>query len=156
MPLDLTAPVTLPGYLIEVAFDPPRYFSTRGVQLWATHTWVSSGWVYTEDKLELPGGDPAFTQLILSQGVVGRVVRVWMFYGNTASDANTVLTYEGVIDGAPSLVNGITLTLFDRAIATLYAPRRRVRAELGFSVLPQRGLKIVWNGITIVFKDQAQ
>src|SRR6185295_8938231 len=149
-PSDLAAPVTLPGYLIEIAFAPVRYFSTRGVQTWATHTWVSSGWRFTTDRLSLPGGDPAMTQLILSQGVVSRRVRVWMFYGMVADDTNTQLLYDGVCDGAPTLVGSITLALFDRAMAVLFAPRQRMRPELGFSVLPQKGLKLVWNLTTFV------
>jgi hypothetical protein len=154
MPLDVSAPVTRPGYLIEIGFAPVRYFSTRGVQSWGGHTWVSSGWQFSGQQLILPGGDPAMTQLILSQGVVGRAVRVWLFYGATASDTNTEVTFVGVIDGAPSLINDVRLTLFDRAMAVMFAPRQRFRPELGFSVLPQKGLRIEWNNTVIVFKDQ--
>lgn len=154
MTANYAAPVTLPGYLIEVDFAPVRYFSTRGLQLWANQTWVSSGWVFTDGKLVLPGGDPEMVRLILSQGIVGRVVKVWSFYGQTADDTNTQLLYVGVCDGASNLVGSITIGLFDNAISVLYAPRRRFRPELGFSVLPQKGLKIVWNSITIIFKDQ--
>jgi hypothetical protein len=151
--VDLTAPVTLPGYLIELDFVPPRYFSTRGAQMWAGLTWVSSGWSFTADKLSLPGGDPTMTQLILSQGVVARRARVWMFYGLTADDTNLQLVYDGVCDGAPNLVDPLELALFDRTAAVLFAPRQRIRPERGFSVLPQKGLKIVWNNITFLFKD---
>jgi hypothetical protein len=154
MPLDVTAPVTLPGYLIEIDFAPPRYYSTRGLQTWASQTWVSGAWIFSGQQLALPGGDPAMVQLILSQGVVGRVVRVWTFYGNTATDTNTELTFAGVCDGAPSLIGDIRLTLFDRAMAVMFAPRQRFRPELGFSVLPQKNFRIEWNGTTIVFKDQ--
>jgi hypothetical protein len=151
--LDLDAPITKPGYLIEIDFDPPRYFSTRGVQGFSDLTWVTSAWVFSTNKLTLPGGDPAMTQLILSQGVVGRRVRVWTFYGDYADDLNTVLTYDGVIDGASNLAQSIALGLYDRAIAVLYAPRQRISPELGFSVLPQKGRKIKWNETTFVFKD---
>jgi hypothetical protein len=154
MPLDTSAPVTRPGYLIEIGFAPVRYFSTRGLQSWSGHTWVSSGWVFSGQQLTLPGGDPSMTQLILSQGVVGRVVRVWLFYGEVATDTNTELTFSGVIDGAPALINDVRLTLFDRAMAIMYAPRQRFRPELGFSVLPQKGLRIDWNNVVIIFKDQ--
>jgi len=151
-PALLASPVTLPGYLIEVEFDPPRYFSTRGVQTWAGNTWASSGWIFN-GKLSLPGGDPAMTRLILSQGVVGRRVRVWTFYGETADDTNTELTYDGVADGASDLTGNTSINLFDNSIAVLFAPRRRIRPEYGFSVLPQKGLRIKWNGVVLIFKD---
>ena len=155
-PSDLAAPVKLPGYLNAIDFAPPRYFSTRGVQTWAGNTWVSSGWRYTDDRLNLPGGDPAMTRLILSQGVVSRRVRVWLFYGLIADDTNTQLVFDGVCDGAPNLVDSISITLFDRAMAVLFAPRKRIRAENGFSVLPQKGFKLQWNLVTFEFKDDAK
>jgi hypothetical protein len=149
----LTAAVTLPGYLIEFDFSPPRYFSTRGLQNWASKAWASSGWTFDADKLSLPGGDPAMARLILSQGVVGKRVRVWIFYGNFADDTNTQLVFDGVADGAPSLVGSVVVTLFDQSIAVMYGPRARIRADGGFSVLPQKGLKIKWNGTTFQLKD---
>ena len=150
---DLTAAVTLPGYLIEVDFDPPRYFSTRGLQNWAGQEWASSGWTFADDRLSLPGGDPAMARLILAQGVVGRRVLVWLFYGSAAADTNTELVFDGVTDGAPTLVGSVVLTLFDQTISVMYAPRARIRADGGFSVLPQKGLKIKWNATTFQFKD---
>lgn len=152
-PADLAASITLPGYLIEVDFDPPRYFSTRGLQTWASQTWASSGWTFANDKLTLPGGDPAMARLILSQGVVGRRVRVWIFYGAFADDTNTELVFDGVADGAPNLVGSVAIALFDQSIAVMFAPRQRIRPEGGFSVLPQKGLKIKWNGTTFLLKD---
>jgi len=152
----LSSPVTLPGYLIEVDFDPPRYWSTRGPQLWGGKTWVSHAWQFSVDKLTLPGGDPNMTALILAQGVVGRQVRVWVFYGSFVDDTNTELLFDGVCDGAPNLVDPIDLKLFDQAIPVLFAPRQRIRPELGFSVLPQKGVKVQWNNITIEFKDSAK
>ena len=149
----LAAPVTQPGYLIEVDFDPPRYYSSRGLQTWASQTWASSAWTFADDKLTLPGGDPAMARLILSQGIVGRRVRVWLFYGTTATDADTQLVFDGVADGAPTLVGSVVVTLFDQSIAVMYAPRARIRADGGFSVLPQKGLKIKWNGTTFLLKD---
>jgi hypothetical protein len=154
MTANYAAPVTLPGYLIEVDFAPPRYFSTRGLQTWGSQTWVSGAWVYTDGKLTLPGGDPEMTRLILAQGIVGKQVKVWTFYGQTADDTNTDLLFVGVADGASNLVGSISIGLFDNAVSVLYAPRRRFRPEFGFSVLPQKGLKIVWNSITFILKDQ--
>jgi hypothetical protein len=152
-PADLAQPITKPGQLIEIDFSPPRYFSTRGVQGYGGKTWVTGAWVFATDRLTLPGGDPAMTQLVLSQGVVGRRVRVWTFIGDYADDTNTELTYDGVIDGASDLIDPVTLMLFDRSISVMYSPRQRIRADTGFSVLPQKGLKITWKGIKFVFKD---
>ena len=149
----LAAPITQPGYLIEVDFDPPRYFSTRGLQTWASQTWASSGWTFADDKLTMAGGDPAMARLILQQGIVGRRVQVWLFYGNFADDTNIQLVFDGVADGAPNLVGSVVVTLFDQSIAVMYGPRTRIRASGGFSVLPQKGLKIKWNGTTFLLKD---
>jgi hypothetical protein len=151
---DYNAPVTLPGYLIEIDFSPVRYFSTRGLQMWGGHTWVSSGWTFGGDRLVLPGGDPEMTRLILAQGVVSRRIRIWSFYGVTADDTTLDLLFDGVCDGAGNLIGSIALALFDNSQAVLFAPRRRVRPENGFSVLPQKGLKIVWNSTTFVLKDE--
>ena len=148
-PALIAASVTAPGYLIELGFSPVRYFSTRGLQTWAAQTWVSGSWLYSDGKLTVPEGDPALTKLILSQGTVGRSVRVWIFCGATATDANTQLLFDGYADGATALTDSIELPLFDTAAAFMFAPRKRIRADTGFSQLPHAGMKIKWGNVTI-------
>jgi len=151
----LAAPVTAPGYLIEIGFDPIRRYSTRGLQAYAGQTWIGgAGWTYEGNALRVPGGDPVLTRLILSQGVVGRTARVWMFYGDTAHDGTTQLVVDGFCDGAPALTDSIVLPIFEDAAGMMYAPRKRLRPETGFNVLPQPGLKLYWNGATIVLNDK--
>lgn len=152
----LTAPVTKPGYLVQIDFLPPLYMSTRGIFDWGGRTWVASGIVYSKDQLSIPGGDLNMTRLCLQQGVTDRRVQVWAFYGDVATNDTVDLQFDGFIDGATSLFNPITLPLYSDSAAGLYGPRVMIRAETGFNVLPPPGFTMQWNGGTIKFPPKRE
>jgi len=152
IPAEVVKPITKPGYLIELGFSPTMRFSSRGPQNWAGFFWISSGFQFKGSMLMLPGGDPALTSRIIAEGAADRSCRVWMFYSDTATDANTLLLFSGYIDGAPDLIENITLSLYSTSAKGLYAPRRKITRENGFSVLTAPGLRIQFGASTIELK----
>jgi hypothetical protein len=149
---ELSRTVTAPGYLIQI--DLPGVtlrYSTRGAQTFDGQQWNPAAWIYREGQLSLPGGDPNVAAVFLSHDVYNRRVQVWMFYGDAVTPDTARQLFDGVIDGMPSIVDGITLRLWQSSASTLYAPRGIINAQNGFSVLPAPGLKFDWNGTTIEF-----
>jgi hypothetical protein len=151
---ELSKPVTLPGYLIQIDLDGLTLrYSTRGAQTHAGQTWQPSPWVYREGSLTVQGGDPAIASVLLSHDIYNRRVQVWMFYGEQVTPETLWPLFDGVIDGMPQVIDNIVLRLWQVSGATVYAPRGIINRESGFSVLPSPGLVFEWNGVIIQFGE---
>lgn len=158
---EVGAAVTRPGYLIEIAFSTTVRFSSRGTISWSGQTWtaydcnvrglgVDSSEVQTEGALDIGNADLVMSTLILSEGVSGRAVRVWKFYGDASALADPVLLFDGMADEATISDNGrVLITLQQAGGRTLYCPRTYITPDAGFHWLPPQGQKITWNGETI-------
>jgi hypothetical protein len=159
LPVDLVAelykPVTLPGYLIQI--DLPGValrYTTRGPVTHDGNLWVSAGWEFKGNVLQLAGGDPAIARLLASGDIYNARVQVWIFYGEVPIPSAVLKMFDGYIDGIPELVESITLTLWQSSASRVYAPRTIINVQNGFSVLPPVGLKFEWAGRTIELKAE--
>jgi hypothetical protein len=151
---ELSRPVTLPGYLIQMDLDGITLrYSTRGVQTFNGELWTPSPWLYRDGMLTIQGGDPVIASILLSHDLYNRRVRVWMFYGETVTPETLWPLFDGVIDGMPQAIDNIVLRLWQTSAATVYAPRGIINREAGFSVLPAPGLTFEWNGVIITFGE---
>jgi hypothetical protein len=150
-------PITKPGYLIELGFVPVLRFSTRG-DLTFNGAQFISGFVAAYDnaarRLTLVNQDNAISSIVLAQGVADRSVKVWQFYGDLAVPEETVLSLDGYIDGAPSIGDRVTLSLYTASAGAMYSPRHRITRHNGYSVLPVPGLRIQWGQALFILKSE--
>lgn len=158
---EVGAAVTRPGYLIEIAFSTTVRLSSRGTIDWSGQTWsaydcsvrglaADSAEVQTDGALDIGNADLAMSAYILGDGVSGRAVRVWKFYGDATALADPVLLFDGIADEAVIADDGrVSITLQQAGGRTLYCPRTYITPDAGFNWLPAQGQKITWNGETI-------
>jgi hypothetical protein len=155
----VSATVTTPGYLVEIAFSTVLRLSSRGDQTWGGYTWTggrlgkTSG--LTADargeqrgRVELINSDLAYSALVLSEGVSDRRCRIWQFYGDNPADATLVL--DGVVDDADIAPDRVTLSIVGESLRTAMFPRRIIGPGTGFNHLRPSGTKITWGGQTYV------
>jgi hypothetical protein len=157
----VTATVTLPGYLIQIAFATTLRLSTRGTLTWNSQTWtaadvrlsglsVDSSRSSLNGELAIGNADLAIGAQVLSEGVSGRAVIVWAFYGESPALADPVKVFEGVAnEAAIPEVGPVRISLQQASGTTLFCPRTYLTAANGFSFLPTEGQIITWNGETI-------
>jgi hypothetical protein len=157
----VTAAVTLPGYLIEIAFGTALRLSTRGTLSWNSLTWtaadarlsgiaVDGASSSLNGELMIGNTDLAIGAQVLSEGVAGRSVSVWAYYGETPALADPVKVFEGVANEAAIPESGpVRISLQQASSTTLFCPRTYLTAASGFSFLPAEGQIITWNGETV-------
>lgn len=154
------AAVTAPGYFIEItwASSTGRY-STRGTLTWNSQTWTATdvrvsglatdaGSPSIGGALRFGNADLAIGTLILSDGVAGRAIRIWAFYGDSNPGASDpVLLFDGIGDGAAlDDVGSATIELAQSGGVTLYVPRLYMTQAAGFNWLPADGQIVEFNG----------
>lgn len=156
-----TAPVTTPGYLVELSYSTVLRLSSRGDQSWDGYTWTggrlgkvsgltSDGRGDQRGRVELINSDLAYSALVLTEGAADIRCRVWVFYGDNPADASLVL--DGVTDGADIAPDAVSLTLVGESIRTAMFPRRFIGPSTGFNHLRPSGTKITWGGQTYIME----
>jgi hypothetical protein len=106
-------------------------------------------------QIKVGDADLAVSALVLAQGIAGREINIWKFYGVAPALADPVQIFAGVGDsaGLDSSAATVTVSLIQRGARELYAPRRFMTRANGFSVLPVPGSIVPWNGVN--FKLEA-
>ena len=151
--------VTTPGYLVEIDFDPPLLLSSRGdVTSFLGQDWQA--WDVSISGLGLDGQKPgqggtltlgdhdlSISSLVLGQGVAGRDVFVYRYFGDAVeSEDDAVLVFQGVAGKASGGMSGrLQIALLVRETSVLFSPRRYMTSEL-FSAIPAAGETITFNG----------
>lgn len=148
--------VTAPAYLVEILWTTPLRVVTAGqLTAWNSRTWVPYAFTVSgvaqakEDaKVSIKIGNTGLeiSALVLSEGAAGQRVKVWQFWGASPATADPVLVFSGLLDGADIADDTVILHAVSAGGIGLYAPRRLICAEQGFSVLPVPGTVINWGG----------
>lgn len=155
------ADVTQPGYLVQIDFASPLRLSGRGAITWAGQSWAA--WDVRIDGIGIDGaasaqngsvtlGNADYTTgaLVLGEGVSGRAVNIWKFYGEAPALGDPVLVFSGVGDDAIISPDGgvVRIGLQQSGGVTLFCPRTYITRESGRAFLPATGSIIQWNGET--------
>lgn len=152
-----SALVTQPGYLVEIGFTTPLRLSSRGTVSVLGNTWTAwdvqvAGVAHdaarpaTSGTLTLGDQDLSISALVLG-GVAGRQLRVWRYFAEAADEGDPVLVFYGVAGGASGGAGRkVQIQLVAPESTVLFAPRRRMTRETGFSALPAAGKVITFNG----------
>jgi hypothetical protein len=160
----VTAPVTLPGYMLRIAFATPLRLSNRGALTWNSLDFIPGEFRVTElafDStgtaltigVEIDNQDLAIGALILAEGLAGRAMTLWKFYGESPALADPVRLFQGIGDRATIPENG-PVRITGRQ-ADNFCPRVYMTPDAGFSRLPTPGQIITWNGETIRLTAEA-
>lgn len=156
-----TAPVTQPGYLVELSYSTILRLSTRGDQSWNGYTWsggrlgkvtglTSDGRGDQRGRIELINSDLAYSALVLNEGAVDIRCRVWEFYGDNPADA--ALKLDGVTNGADIAPDKVSLEVVGESLRTAMFPHRVIGPSTGFHHLRPVGTKITWGGQTYIME----
>lgn len=156
---ELGNPLTTPAYFVEILFSTPLRMSSRGTLPWNGNTWQSRdigirglryemGSAQQSGNLEIGDVDLALTTLVLAQGIAGRSINIWKFYGTAPAAADPVQIFAGAGDAAvmDERSAGVNISLVQRSARELYAPRRMQTRANGFSLLPVIGRIVYFNG----------
>lgn len=155
----VAANVTLPGYFVEIAWSSVGRYSSRGTLTWNAQTWTAtdfrvaglaadSGSSNITGTLTFNNADLNIGALILAQGVAGRSIKIWQFYGDSAPGASDpVLLFDGIGDTSTITDNGrASISMQQAGAVTLYVPRAYMTRADGFNWLPADGQLVEWNG----------
>lgn len=158
----VAATVTTPGYLIQIEFAAPAHFCSRGSVVWDSTTWV--GYDVRIAGLDVDGSkssaggtltfnnaDLTMSAFILAEGVSGRPVRIWKFYGESATLdlAAPVLIFSGICDTATIDDQGRAAIAVEQASRTTYCPRSYINAANGFNFVPAENQLLTWGNDTV-------
>lgn len=149
----LSATITRPIALVEIAFAPTSRLSTAGDVTWAGYAWSGGQRVVVSGlsadgagnqtaRLEIGNADLAFGALVLGQGIADRAVRIWTGDAAALADDDLTLAFDGVIASAEVTPAAVAMTLAAQGSRTLFAPRRFVGASSGFTRLIPAGTQI--------------
>lgn len=159
---ELAAAVTRPGYLIEIAFSTTVRLSSRSTVDWSGQTWAAADFsvsglaadsasTATDGTVSFGNADLSMSAYILGDGVAGRAINIWKFYGDAAPIGDPVLLFSGYGDDATIDDRGrASVSLQQAGGRSLFCPRTYITPESGFNWLPPQGQKITWNGETVV------
>ncbi len=159
---ELAKAVTLPGYFVEILFATPLRLSSRATLTWSGNTWITwnvrveglsadAGSSTQDGKIVLGDTDNTIAALVLAEGIAGRAINVWKFYGTAPGTTDPVALFAGVGDEASLEPDDgrLTITLAQQGGSTLFSPRRYITKAEGFSIVPAEGALLTWNGETI-------
>jgi hypothetical protein len=159
MTTEIGNPVTTPAYFVEILFTTPLHLSSRGTVDWNGSVWISrdvsiSGLRYDVGSPQQTGNlvmgdlDGSVTALVLQQGIAGRTINIWKFYGTAPAPTDPVQIFSGAGDGVSmdERSGGVNISLVQRSARELYAPRRFMTRANGFSILPVIGRIVSFNG----------
>lgn len=153
---DVTAVITTPAYLVELAYSSPVRLSSRGAQSWGGIIWIGGNLgklsIGDSGSIELLNTDLAYSALILNEGAADIGCRVWKFYRDNPASNDPVLIFDGVTDGASIDKDRVRVKISQENSRTLYSPRRFIGPSSGFNHLRPAGSRITWNGQTFVLE----
>jgi hypothetical protein len=161
-----SALVTQPGYLVEIGFATPLRLSSRGTVSALGNAWTAwdvevSGLAHdparpaTSGALTLGDQDLSLSSLVLG-AERGCEVRVWRYFAEAIDEPDPVLVFDGVagaVSGGSDRRVQIQLVAAENTV--LFAPRRRMTRETGFSALPPAGKVIAFNGERYTLQPEA-
>lgn len=145
----ITAPVTAPGYLVQLGFPIPLRYSTIATSTpttWDSRLWTAGGVEVlsvsaTDARISLRNHDNSISALVLGNQLHRVTCAVWQIYGSDA-----VALFDGWVDEA---------TLGPRVVLTAIAQSRAVQvpsdfiAPPTFNHLTPPGTPISWGTNTI-------
>jgi hypothetical protein len=155
----IAAAVTAPGYLIEIATDPPLRYSTRGALTYgglayaggAAVTSLTVSGAQTAATLVLPNADGAIGALILRGTLIDVPISIAAIYGDAPTER--VVVFVGVLDAASEIgLLACTLTLMDARDAIAALPWLMIGPPLA-NHLRRPGETVVWGGVTYVLES---
>lgn len=149
----IAAPVTQPGYLIELLYSTPVRLCSRGDLTvlgndWADYPFSLSGidvdavTPTQQGRISFGNADLMVSTLVLGpEGISDITINIWKFYGDAPDDADPLLIFSGVggeatIDTANFKVD---VSLRQAADRVQFAPNDYITVEAGFSLLPPAG-----------------
>lgn len=149
--------VTLPGYLVALEFDSETVrLSSRGTLAWGGYTWIafdldvsglsSDGAGDVSGELRLGNTDNTLSALVLGDGIAGRPVSIWMFYGDAPAADEATQVFAGMGDDAGLNLDRVAIKLISDSIARVLLPRGRITPAMGFNHLTPAGTVLTWNG----------
>jgi len=163
----LSAQVTVPGYLIEIAFATPFRLCTRATITWNGLTWSRwgaelKGFVTDGAQSAISGSlilentDNTLGILILAEGVAERSIKIWQIYGETPGLIDAFFLLQGVGDGANIDINKglVEISIMQAGGVTLFTPRLYITRENGFQAIPANGTVIQWAGESYVLEGE--
>jgi len=161
----LSAPVTVPGYLVEINFATPFRMCSRATITWNGLTWSRWGvelrGIVTDGaqsaisgSLLMENTDNTLGTLILGEGVADRAIKIWQIYGETPNVIDALFLMQGVGDSASIDINAgtVEVSIMQSGGATLYTPRRYITREEGFQAIPANGTVVQWAGESYVLE----
>lgn len=147
------------AFFVEIHFSTILRLSSRNDQSWNGFTWTGGriakvGGLKWDGKgqhsgfIDLLDVDTLYTALILNEGIAGRLVRTWKFYGDNPAPSDPVEVFYGEGNEAdlsnPAIAH---ITLIGKTPDS--SPRRVIGPATGFNHITPAGTSITWGGQTI-------
>jgi hypothetical protein len=155
----ISAAVTAPGYLIEIATTQTLRFSTRGTLTYGGAVYAGGarvegltlGGQRAGCTLVLPNADGAVSQLILSGRVNDANVSIYGIYGDAPSERVTLFT--GAVEAATDIgLLSCTLAVAEVRNAIWSLPHVMIGPPLA-NHLRRPGDQIVWGGVVYTLES---
>lgn len=156
--------VTLPGYLVALEFESQTVrLSSRGDVTWGGYTWLSyslevlglasDGAGDVSGTLRIGNTDNTLSALILGEGIAGRPVTIYAFYGDAPASDEVEEVFAGQGDEAGVNLASAEIKLISDSIARVLLPRGRITPATGFNHLTPPKTVLTWNGEKITLES---
>lgn len=148
--------VTQPFYLVYLGTEIPMRYSSRGDVDFQNNTWAGSGVqvVRIQDgeggsrsaQIRFPNHDKALSAVVLNEGVVNKVCRIYQMYGHAPFlDTESMLIFDGIMDEVPEIGEYVSITALSESIFNQYSPRLVCGPPI-MNHIPPPGTQITWDG----------
>lgn len=159
----LAGPITRPIVFYEIRYSTTLYWCSRSTTLWNGINWTSAGITpgpiaqrgdgTLETSATIADDNTTLATLVLSEGASGQIVKIWLSDADALADADPVLFFEGVLDGARLSGDGtVVLTMRTLSEGRDYTPRQ-VFGPPVFNYLPTPGAQIQWGDETYIIGE---
>lgn len=149
----LQASATRPGYLLEIGFSTTYRFSSRGTLSWNSQTWTSLPFVPTLSgdaangqrlSVTMPNHDNAIGSLLLLDDIANRIVKLWVFTGDSPAAGDVVQVFAGEGDGYQLDIRTARIDCVPIGTDTIKVPSLRIVRTAVRQRLIVTGKRIAW------------
>lgn len=153
----LAGAVTTPGYLVEIQFDTPVYWSSVGSFTWDSQAWTQYDFrVGLSDSrltLNFKNHDNVMGATVLADGVSNRVVKLWKYEGVSPGATDVVQIFEGLGDTYALNPREVAIRCIPAGYEVIKEPNLRILRNSVRQEITPAGTRVPWNGEIFILEN---
>jgi len=143
----LSAAVTSPGFLIEIAFSTVLRFSTRGDITISGTTWYARPFKVSgppRPTITITDTDNVIAAYLQTEKIAGKAIKLWKFDGDAPTSLEYTQYFEGEGDDYTINKTSTVIRAVQKGVDTRKEPSMRIVRNSVRQEITKPGTKIYW------------